>query len=93
MVYNNHIEASEHRKGKTMLICNNSTIIKAVQQYVNRIKNAEKRRYADDLWCAIYNESAGNPFAYPDTSKYTLGAMGVQAVQMRIREIIDEGRV
>lgn len=64
----------------------------AVQSYINKIKNANKRRYAQAFWYAIIDESLGMGSNYPDTTAYELKYMTIQAVQMRIRETIEQNR-
>lgn len=76
----------------SLKICDDSQAIRAVQSYIARIRNAEKRRYADDLWSALYRESAGQGTDYPNAAAYRLGAMGAQSVRNRISETIEYAR-
>lgn len=73
-------------------ICDDSKVIAAVQKYIRKIKNPIKRQYADDFWAAVYNESAGNTIAYPDTTRYAISFMAQQAVRIQITQIIQDNR-
>lgn len=73
-------------------ICDDTKVIQALSKYISKIKNAEKQRYAQAFWDAMYNESAHGIQSYPDTTSYKLGAMAIQAVQMRIRQEIEDNR-
>jgi hypothetical protein len=73
-------------------LCDDTAVITAVQAYTRKIRNAEKRRYAEDFWGAIYNEAAHGTAIYPDSSAYRLSFMGTQAVQMSIRSLIEQHR-
>lgn len=73
-------------------IADDSQAKTAVQSYINRIKNDNKRRYAQDFFYALVDESLGLGTHYPDTTAYELKYMTIQAVQMRIRETIETHR-
>ena len=76
----------------TQKLCDDTLVIRAVQSYIARIRNPEKRRYADDFWGAMYREAAGQGTNYPDTATYKLGTMGAQAVRNRISDVIERVR-
>lgn len=72
--------------------CDDPQVIRAVQSYIRRIRNAEKRAYAEAFWAAVYNEAAHGVSNYPDSSTYDLSYMGAQAVRMSISDLIQQNR-
>ena len=58
-----------------------------MKQYISRIRNLEKRRYAQDY--ANFITGGGTE---PDTSQYQLSEMGAQAVRMQLAEISKKGQ-
>lgn len=73
-------------------LCDDTLVIRAVQASIARIRNPEKRRYAEDFWGAMYREAAGQGTDYPDTATYKLGAMALQAVRNHISDVIERVR-
>jgi hypothetical protein len=55
----------------------------AAAQYIRRIRNVEKRRYARDWYAHVALDERE-----PDDRRYDLGYMGKQSVRMELRAIL-----
>ena len=62
----------------------NATAVNEAYQYITRIRNDEKRRYARNLAASYYIAGAERP----DPKDYQLGTMAEQAVRLNIAKIL-----